>query len=107
MYETLDMSALPDYTVGGTIHIIVNNQVSSCVSSIPQCSPAPQAPQFFIRLPVLDGRPSWVLITKAQPAQRLHQSQRAATACDACKKFHACLVEVAISCSRGLSTELW
>ena len=27
VYETLDMSALPDYTVGGTIHIVVNNQV--------------------------------------------------------------------------------
>lgn len=28
VYETLDMSALPDYTVGGTIHVIVNNQVT-------------------------------------------------------------------------------
>eukprot|EP00239_Pterosperma_sp_CCMP1384_P007235 CAMPEP_0197848668 /NCGR_PEP_ID=MMETSP1438-20131217/9557_1 /TAXON_ID=1461541 /ORGANISM="Pterosperma sp., Strain CCMP1384" /LENGTH=974 /DNA_ID=CAMNT_0043461027 /DNA_START=275 /DNA_END=3199 /DNA_ORIENTATION=- len=28
VYETLDMSALPDYTVGGTIHIVVNNQVA-------------------------------------------------------------------------------
>ena len=27
VYETLDMSALPDYTTGGTIHIVVNNQV--------------------------------------------------------------------------------
>ena len=26
VYETLDMSALPDYTCGGTIHVIVNNQ---------------------------------------------------------------------------------
>ena len=26
MYETLDMSALPDYTVGGAIHLVVNNQ---------------------------------------------------------------------------------
>ncbi|KDD76103.1 transketolase [Helicosporidium sp. ATCC 50920] len=28
VYETLDMSALPDYTVGGTIHLVVNNQVA-------------------------------------------------------------------------------
>merc|ERR1711977_383640 len=28
VYETYDMSGLPDYTVGGTIHIIVNNQVA-------------------------------------------------------------------------------
>lgn len=28
VYETLDMSGLPDYTVGGTIHIVVNNQVA-------------------------------------------------------------------------------
>lgn len=27
VYETLDMSALPDYTVGGTVHVVVNNQV--------------------------------------------------------------------------------
>lgn len=27
MYETLDMSGLPDYTVGGCIHLVVNNQV--------------------------------------------------------------------------------
>jgi 2-oxoglutarate dehydrogenase E1 component len=28
VYETLDMSGLPDYSVGGTIHIVVNNQVA-------------------------------------------------------------------------------
>jgi len=28
VYESLDMSGLPDYTVGGTIHIVVNNQVA-------------------------------------------------------------------------------
>ena len=27
VYETYDMSGLPDYTVGGTIHVIVNNQI--------------------------------------------------------------------------------
>lgn len=28
VYETYDMSALPEYTTGGTIHIVVNNQVA-------------------------------------------------------------------------------
>jgi len=28
VYETLDMSKLPEYAVGGTIHIVVNNQVA-------------------------------------------------------------------------------
>jgi len=28
VYESYDMSALPEYTVGGTMHIIVNNQVA-------------------------------------------------------------------------------
>ena len=28
VYETLDMSGLPDYTVGGTVHVVVNNQVA-------------------------------------------------------------------------------
>ncbi|UPR04650.1 E1 subunit of 2-oxoglutarate dehydrogenase [Chloropicon primus] len=28
VYETYDMSGLPDYTVGGTVHIVVNNQVA-------------------------------------------------------------------------------
>jgi 2-oxoglutarate dehydrogenase E1 component len=28
VYETLDMSGLPDYTVGGCIHLVVNNQVA-------------------------------------------------------------------------------
>jgi 2-oxoglutarate dehydrogenase complex dehydrogenase (E1) component-like enzyme len=28
VYECLDMSGLPDYEVGGTIHVVVNNQVS-------------------------------------------------------------------------------
>lgn len=27
VYETLDLSGLPDYTTGGTVHIVVNNQV--------------------------------------------------------------------------------
>lgn len=27
VYEALDMSQLPEYTVGGTIHLVVNNQV--------------------------------------------------------------------------------
>lgn len=45
VYETLDMSALPDYTVGGCIHIVVNNQVRCpaqliclCLASC-QCMP--------------------------------------------------------------------
>eukprot|EP00877_Chromochloris_zofingiensis_P000629 jgi/Chrzof1/10567/Cz05g03220.t1_OGD[v5.2] len=28
VFETLDLSELPDYTVGGTIHLVVNNQVA-------------------------------------------------------------------------------
>eukprot|EP00899_Mesostigma_viride_P002605 jgi/Mesvir1/12345/Mv00529-RA.3 len=28
VYETLDMAQLPDYTVGGTVHVVVNNQVA-------------------------------------------------------------------------------
>jgi hypothetical protein len=28
VYEALDMSGLPEYTVGGTIHLVVNNQVA-------------------------------------------------------------------------------
>ena len=37
VYETLDMSALPDYTTGGTIHIVVNNQVGCLVDHGLKC----------------------------------------------------------------------
>ena len=39
VYETLDMSALQDYTVGGIIHIVVNNQVAPSPSSC-SCIPS-------------------------------------------------------------------
>lgn len=29
VYETMQMSRVPDYAVGGTLHVIVNNQVRS------------------------------------------------------------------------------
>ena len=29
--ETVGMANLPGYTVGGSVHIVVNNQVSTCV----------------------------------------------------------------------------
>ena len=35
VYETLDMSALQDYTVGGVIHIVVNNQVRAALIQRP------------------------------------------------------------------------
>ena len=28
VFETLDMSALPSYQVGGCVHLVVNNQVA-------------------------------------------------------------------------------
>ncbi len=31
VYETLDLAGLPDYTTGGTLHMVVNNQVSLTV----------------------------------------------------------------------------
>ena len=35
VYETLDMQALPDFSVGGTIHVVVNNQVSPLLPHSP------------------------------------------------------------------------
>ena len=29
VYETLDMQGLPEFSTGGTIHLVVNNQVCS------------------------------------------------------------------------------
>lgn len=31
VYETFHLSALPHYTTNGTIHIVVNNQVSDAI----------------------------------------------------------------------------
>ena len=33
VYETMHLSDLPNYTTGGTIHIVVNNQVCYIVTS--------------------------------------------------------------------------
>lgn len=43
VYETMGLNALPDYTVGGTVHIIANNQIGfttdpSKSRSTPYCS---------------------------------------------------------------------
>lgn len=34
VYETLGMQQLPEYGVGGTIHIVVNNQVPPCTGAV-------------------------------------------------------------------------
>ena len=43
VFETLDMSALPSYQVGGCVHLVVNNQVAfttdpRCSRSSPYCT---------------------------------------------------------------------
>lgn len=48
VYETLHLSALPNYTTGGTIHIVVNNQVAfttdpSCGRSSKYCTDVAKA----------------------------------------------------------------
>ena len=35
VYETFHLSDLPDYTTHGTIHVVVNNQVSFIISTCP------------------------------------------------------------------------
>lgn len=37
VFETLDMSGLPDYNVGGTVHLVVNNQVGLVTCSCLNC----------------------------------------------------------------------
>lgn len=32
VYETLDMQSLPEFSTGGTIHLVVNNQVTPCMT---------------------------------------------------------------------------
>lgn len=63
VYETLDMSALPDYTVGGVIHIVVNNQVRFMRVYVPMYAFIAVLQGCNLRQPVQSSWPNMILPT--------------------------------------------
>ena len=51
VYETLGFSQLPDYTAGGTVHIVVNNQVPGPFPCFPAHTTPTPAPALACRSP--------------------------------------------------------
>lgn len=92
VYEALDMSQLPEYTVGGTIHLVVNNQASLLSLSRMTCC------GLWVSLTAAVCRQWWPAQSQSQTQQHAHTQQQGRKALTA--HHNACLAHHAPSTPR-------